>query len=1033
MNARITPLAVWLSVASLLLVATPARAGGTGWLINEFLADPGPDVATGDANGDGQRDGSEDEFVEIVNATGSARDISGWTLSDGVGVRHTFPPGTVVEDSCAIVVFGGGSIGVEFTGAGFQLASSGMIGLNNNGDSITLADDTGLPVASVTYGGEGGQNQSLVLDPELDPAAGYVLHSTAPGSGGAPFSPGALADGTRFEGCPDTPPLPGDTGWIINEIHADPDATAGDANGDGVVDTQQDEFVEIYNDSGEDVDIGGWSVSDAVGVRHVFQSGTVIAAECAVVVFGGGSIGLEFTGATMQRASTGSLGFNNTGDTVTLSNAAGVAQAVATYGPEGGNDQSLTRDPDITGEAFVPHTSAAGSIGRFSPGTLSDGSTFAGCPDEPPPEIVVEIWEIQGPGMQSAFAGQVVKTRGNIVTAVKPAPSGGFFMQTPPERSDGDPETSDGLFVFTNGTPAVEPGDVVDVDGEVIEFFDLTEISGPDLVVVTAKGAPIPEPIRFDATVPSPDQPQPENELERFEGMLVEFSGTVTGPYNRFGELIVVARDSRAFREPGVAFPGIGGDLPVWDGNPEIFEVEPDFLGLPDAQLPAGASIDRCVGPLTFRFRAYTVLPAVLETTGEPAPRPVRERVDGELTVASLNLFALYDDQDDPGQDEVPSAGEYQRRLTKLALFIGAVLDAPDILAVQEVEKLRVLEDLAARVAAEFPGVEYAAFHEIGGDPLEQHLGYLVRDTVEVTSVAQIGADQALPGGEPTFSRPPLVLEAAHENGGASLPLTVINVHLRSLRDVDELTDAGDFAREKRLAQATFLAEEAQRRQTEDADVRLMIIGDFNAFEFTDGFVDVIGIVTGNLDPGGALLPGTDIVDPDLANQTLALPEAERYSFVRDGTAQALDHAVTSTALSELVSGVELGRGNADAPVTFEEDSASPLAASDHDGLVVFVRPGVDDGPRIIRADCNQDGVVNISDGIKGLGILFLGDPDPGCAASCDSNGSDTFDLADASYTFNFLFLGGPPPLAPFPECGATDGVLECATFPPCE
>src|SRR5262245_38769263 len=59
--------------------------------INEILADP-----DGDANGDGVVSGTQDEFVELVNVSGSFLDISGWTLSDASGVRHTFPPGSVV-------------------------------------------------------------------------------------------------------------------------------------------------------------------------------------------------------------------------------------------------------------------------------------------------------------------------------------------------------------------------------------------------------------------------------------------------------------------------------------------------------------------------------------------------------------------------------------------------------------------------------------------------------------------------------------------------------------------------------------------------------------------------------------------------------------------------------------------------------------------------------------------------------------------------------------------------------------------------
>ena len=45
-----------------------------------------------------------------------------------------------------------------------------------------------------------------------------------------------------------------------------------------------------------------------------------------------------------------------------------------------------------------------------------------------------------------------------------------------------------------------------------------------------------------------------------------------------------------------------------------------------------------------------------------------------------------------------------------------------------------------------------------------------------------------------------------------------------------------------------------------------MIIGDFNAFEFSDGFVDVVGQITGAPDPAGALLAAlsVELVAPTL-------------------------------------------------------------------------------------------------------------------------------------------------------------------------
>jgi hypothetical protein len=103
--------------------------------------------------------------------------------------------------------------------------------------------------------------------------------------------------------------------FVINEIHADPDATNGDANGDGSTSTTQDEFVELVNVTGSPVDISGWTLADGFGVRHTFPGGTVIPDQCGIVVFGGGTPTGAFGGMTVQTASGGSLGLNNSAST----------------------------------------------------------------------------------------------------------------------------------------------------------------------------------------------------------------------------------------------------------------------------------------------------------------------------------------------------------------------------------------------------------------------------------------------------------------------------------------------------------------------------------------------------------------------------------------------------------------------------------------------------------------------------------------------------------------------------------------------
>jgi endonuclease/exonuclease/phosphatase family metal-dependent hydrolase len=578
--------------------------------------------------------------------------------------------------------------------------------------------------------------------------------------------------------------------------------------------------------------------------------------------------------------------------------------------------------------------------------------------------VFAEIFEIQSAGAASPFDGATVTSLANVVTTLAP---NGFFMQTPTDRSDGDINTSDGIFVFTGGAPGVAVGDSVDVTGEVDEFFGMTEITRPSAVTVVGAGV-VQAVIAFDAFVPSPDPAFPSCaiEFECYEGMLIAIAdGTVTGPNQRFGpdpvaEVHITAAPARTFREPGIEVPGLPG-LPVWDGNPEIFELDPNKLGLPNQIIPAGSSFS-AVGVLGFEFGGYELWPSQLTVVPAPLPRAVWPREPGEFTVATLNLFRLFDDIDDPPDmtydpprnDFVVPTAEYQLRLAKFSSHIREVLDAPDILAVQEAEKLGVLQDLAARIAADDPTISYTAYLVEGNDIGTIDVGFMVRDRIQVDAITQLGADETYVNpitleDDILHDRPPLLLEGSCQLEFGSSPIAVLAVHMRSLSGI-EGSDA-ERVRQKRFEQAESVAAMVQDIQTTDPGVRLIVAGDFNAYEFTDGYVDVVGIIKGDFLPADSLICDTmtcmDIVDPDLTDEILNLPAEERYSFIFRGTAQALDHALTSSTIVPEISAVAFGRGNADAAVVLRGDDGTeaplPLRSSDHDGLVLYILNDEDD------------------------------------------------------------------------------------------
>ena len=197
-----------LFIRSILLLLIPVSSYGvvinfdSGTIVlNEFLSDG---AADGDANGDGTVSSIEDEFVELVNVTGSPIDISGYTLweSDRGTARHVFPEGTVLSSFEVITVFGGGSPAVA-VGTKVQIALNNDVGipvgldLDDAGDQIVLRDALGNVIFDIGYDAttDDVNDHSITRSPDL--TGPYVGHDGAVGATDI-FSPGTKIDGTSF-------------------------------------------------------------------------------------------------------------------------------------------------------------------------------------------------------------------------------------------------------------------------------------------------------------------------------------------------------------------------------------------------------------------------------------------------------------------------------------------------------------------------------------------------------------------------------------------------------------------------------------------------------------------------------------------------------------------------------------------------------------------------------------------------------------------------------------------------------------------
>ncbi|MBZ5494108.1 MAG: PxKF domain-containing protein [Acidobacteriia bacterium] len=583
----------------------------------------------------------------------------------------------------------------------------------------------------------------------------------------------------------------------------------------------------------------------------------------------------------------------------------------------------------------------------------------------------LSIHDIQGPGDTSPVVGKLVSTTG-IVTAVV---SNGFFIQNPDNAADADPNTSEGVFVFTSSRPAAVAavGNFVQVTGTVNEFIPSsdpnsppsTEISGSPSISLISTGNPLPTPVTLTAADTNPAGPI--DQLEKYEGMRVHVdvmtvSGPTDGNLNEanatstsngvfFG---VIAGILQPFREPGVQLPDplpAGAPLTVtrWDTNPEILRVNTAVQsGSNVLDVTTGATVTNLTGPLDFNSRFYSILtdPNTATASGNVSATPVPVAAPNELTIANFNMERFFDTVNDPATSDValtPTA--FANRLNKASLAIRTVLNTPDVIGVEEMENLTTLQALADKVnadavAAGQPDPNYQPFLVEGNDVGGIDVGLLVKGAINVVSVEQVGKDTTFlqPDGTTALlnDRPPLVLmaTASQPNSDTSLPFTMVVNHLRSLLSIDDPVD-GPRVRAKREAQAEFLANLLQLHQA--AGENVISVCDCNAFEFSDGYVDVIGTILGRPAPvDQVVLASPDLVDPDFTDLVTTLPRDQQYSYDFNGSHQVLDHVVVNSTLLSKLSRFAIARNDADFPEVFRNDPNRPERISDHDMPVAY-------------------------------------------------------------------------------------------------
>ncbi len=610
---------------------------------------------------------------------------------------------------------------------------------------------------------------------------------------------------------------------------------------------------------------------------------------------------------------------------------------------------------------------------------------------------------IQGSGSTSPFVGQTVTTSG-IVTATK---SNGFFLQTPDANVDADPNTSEGIFVFTSSTPptAATIGNSVAVTATVSEYIPtaaphqppVTELVSPSVTQLSVNNA-LPVPMTISAADTNPNNLE---NLERYEGMRVHVDSlTVVGPTQ--GNITepsatvsstglfygVVTGVARPFREPGIDVSidppaGAPANVPRFDTNPERLRIDSDTQpGAAKINVAAGEIVSGITGPLDYAFVTWSIYPdaATPPTVSNiQSAIPVPQANADEFTVSSFNMQRFFDTTDDPStSDPVLTQTAFDGRLNKASLAIRNVMLLPDVVGVEEMENLTTLQAVANKVnsdatAAGQTNPMYQPYLVEGNDVGGIDVGFLVKSSrVTVIDVTQVGKDATYTNpnngtAELLNDRPPLVLRASIQPAmGAPVAFTVIVNHLRSLSSVDDPTD-GNRVRTKRRAQAEYLANLIQARQTADPTEKIISIGDYNAFQFNDGYVDSIGTIKGTPTPADQVtLASPDLVNPDLTDLLDYLPATQRYSFNFDGNAQVLDHELVNNNMLTILNRIAYARNNSDFPEIYYQDFNRPERISDHDMAVAYFSLTGTGGSQTIEGDVslrpNGNGSVDADD-----------------------------------------------------------------------
>lgn len=581
------------------------------------------------------------------------------------------------------------------------------------------------------------------------------------------------------------------------------------------------------------------------------------------------------------------------------------------------------------------------------------------------------IYEIQGSGLATPFNGTELATEGVVVGDFLSGGKNGYYIQD--INGDGDPNTSDGIFVYDpDGT--ILTGDHVRVRGRVSEYYGLTEISG-DQVWICGTGLSV-EPTTI--ALPVIDV----NVFEKYESMLITFpQNLVISEYfnfDRYGEIVLTTDrfltftaeyepDKTAYDQSVIDFSL--NSILLDDGrsyeNPDP-AIHPNWYWFTlDNLFRGGDLITNVTGIMDYGYNKYRIQLTQGADYTNTNPRPADpEDVGGDIKVASFNVLNYFKTIDTgawicgpSGDMECRGADTEEEFARQKAKIISALakMDA-DVVGLMEIEN----HISNAAVIDLVEGLN-AVMGEGTYDYIDTEPDYIGTDAIKVAIIYKPATvklagnyailDSNVDSRFNDYKNRPTLAQSFQDltNGGV---FTVAVNHLKSkgssCEDVGD-PDLGDGAGNcnlTRLYAAQAMVDWLATDPTSSGSNNYLIIGDLNSYDKEDPIDAILAgpddLFGSEEDPTGKEDNYTDLLYTYLGEGA--------YTYVFDGKTGYLDHALVNPDLFDMVKGTTVWHINADEPdlidydMSYKKDAQDalyapdPFRSSDHDPVIVGLK-----------------------------------------------------------------------------------------------